>query len=195
MGYLNVVTWLRSLELSSWDWISLSLVYVLIPYEIICFLGWYFDCWGDGTRIYIWRFPEGYPQSSYISNDGIFHEINQPFWGNPMTMETSIYTFKSSISRWDFPWNKPTISGYPQPYGNLHLWWSTSMPRKRPVTNRGRYPEPRAACSMRRRLAGRRWLELGFSYGILSRQVHYKCSGAPVSQVFRGFVACYDQSN
>ena len=30
----------------------------------------------------------GYPDSSSISNDGIFHEIHHVFWGSPMPMES-----------------------------------------------------------------------------------------------------------
>ena len=35
----------------------------------------------------------------------------------------------SSIFRWDFPWNKPSIRGYPQPYGNPHSWLIHSWSR------------------------------------------------------------------
>ena len=38
----------------------------------------------------IWWFPKGYPKSSSISNDGIFHDINHPAIGVPPFMETPI---------------------------------------------------------------------------------------------------------
>ena len=68
------------------------------------------ECW------HTWDQTLCLPKSiSSAAIHGYMHGVNPPFrgfltWGTP----------KSSISEWDFPWNKPTISGIP--------WYAHSCP-------------------------------------------------------------------
>ena len=49
----------------------------------------------------IWRFANGWGYPSFSSIDGIFHEINHPFWGTPYFQRNSIW-FDHVVGLWQF---------------------------------------------------------------------------------------------
>ena len=67
-------------------------------------------------KMYIWRFTKirDFPNHPFL--DGIFHELNHPFWGTPMTMETPyipIINHNITINQPHYPIIKHPALGYP----------------------------------------------------------------------------------